>query len=277
MLTEKIDKKKIITLEILLPLNRSIDSLVDAIIPFREHIDALNIPSNPLGKLRPDALIFAHLLQERVHVETIPHFVARHFTSLSFESHLLGAAALGVQNILCVTGDIPLEGRSTFELNSWKLLAIARQLSEGLTSARKAITPIQLCRCTSFNPNVPNINGEFVKTASKYHAGAEIFFTQPVFHIESFLEVVKEFRRRYPKARVIAGLSYLHTKKRGFALMKFLGIPYKYIQQIEECNETDMLYENARILKDYVDGFYIIPITKYQLAGVLIERIRKIL
>lgn len=277
MLSDRIDSRKIITVEVLLPLSGNIKPIVEAILPLREYVDALNIPSNPLGKLRPDALIFAYLLQRETKIETIPHFVARHFTSLSFESHLLGAAALGIQNILCVTGDTPLGGRSAFELNSWKLLAIARQLGDGLTSSRKAIQPVPFCRCTSFNPNVPNINGEFVKTASKYHAGAEVFFTQPVFRVRPFLEVMKEFRRRYPKTKVIAGLSYLHTKKRGFALMKFLGIPYKYIESIEECDETERLFETARLLKDHVDGFYIIPIARYQLAYTLVRRIRTIL
>jgi len=277
MLRERSKTKKIITLEILLPLSVCAETLCRTLAPFKDYIDAINIPSNPLGKLRPDALCFAHIIQEKIGIETIPHFVARHFTSLGFESHLLGAAALGIENILCVTGDSPVEGRSAFELNSSRLLEMAQRLRSGVTSARRAIRAHDFCLCTSFNPNVPNVNGEFVKTAMKCASGAEIFFTQPVFDIPRFLSIIKEFKQRYPTIKIIAGLSYLHTKKRAFALMKFLGIPYQYITKIEEGDETQLLLDMAKQLKDHVDGFYIIPIAKYDRAMELIPNIRAML
>ncbi len=277
MLNEKLAKGKIITLEILLPTTLQVNGLFNVIEPLKEYIDAINIPSNPLGRLRPDALCYAHLIQENMDIETIPHFVARHLTSLGFESHLLGAAALGIENILCVTGDSPVEGRSTFELNSSKLLSIAQNLKHGLTSSRKAIQPVNFCLCTSFNQNVPNIQGEFIKAREKYRCGAHVFFTQAVFRTEQFLEILKEFRRKHKGAKVIAGLLFLYTKKRAFSLMKFLGIPYEYINLIEEKNETEMLLETAKKLKDYVDGFYVIPIAKYARALELIKAIRKML
>ena len=120
MLRDIITKQKAITLEVLLPNNLKLHNLADKLKPFKGYINAINLPSNPLGRLRPDALCCAHILQDKTGIETIPHFVARHFTSLSFESHLLGAAALDIKNVLCVTGDTPHEGKSGFELNSSK-------------------------------------------------------------------------------------------------------------------------------------------------------------
>lgn len=277
MLRDKLKNKKIITLEILLPTSIDTENLVRELQPFKGYADAFNIPSNPLGKLRPDALCYAHILQESLKIETIPHFVARHFTLLSFESQLLGAKALGIENILCVTGDSPVEGRSMFELNSSKLLDVAKNLRQGLTSARKAITPIDFCLCTSFNPNVLNIQGEFIKAGEKCKSGAEVFFTQPVFQPEKFIEILKEFRSRYPHIKIIAGLSFLYTKKRAFSLMKFLGIPYEYILKIEEVDESELLFETAKKLKDYVDGYYVIPIGKYMFGFELVKKIRGII
>jgi 5,10-methylenetetrahydrofolate reductase len=275
MLRERSKKRKIITLEVLLPNNRQFQGITEKIKPYREHLDAINIPSNPLGRLRPDALCCAHILEEKIGIETIPHFVARHYTLLGFESHLLGAAALGISNILCITGDTPHEGRSGFELNASKLLHIARNLLNGTTNARKNIEPVDLCLCTSFNPNVPNIHAEFLKSKEKYRCGAEFFFTQPVFNTERFMEIIQQFRQRFDNARIIAGLSFLHTKKRAFALMKYLGIPYDYINKIEETDETGMLMETASKLKDHVDGFYIIPIARYAKGLDLIKQLRK--
>jgi 5,10-methylenetetrahydrofolate reductase len=277
MLRDRLRNHKIITLEVLLPVCTDFDLLVRELEPFKDYVDALNIPSNPLGKLRPDSVCFAHILQEELEIETIPHFVARHFTLLSFESQLLGAKALGVENILCVTGDSPVEGRSMFELNSSKLLEVAKYLRSGITSARKTISPVDFCLCTSFNPNVPNIQGEFIKSAEKCRCGAEVFFTQPIFQPERFIETLKELRRRHPDTKIIAGLSYLYTKKRAFSLMKFLGIPYEYITKIEEVNETELLFETATKLKDYVDGFYVIPIGRYSHTIEFIKRTRKLI
>jgi hypothetical protein len=59
--------------------------------------------------------------------------------------------------------------------------------------------------------------------------------------------------------------------------MKFLGIPYEYIILIEEKDENEMLYETAEKLRDYVDGFYVIPIAEYSKALELIKKIKKLL
>ncbi|HEX7321102.1 MAG TPA: methylenetetrahydrofolate reductase [bacterium] len=277
MLRDKIQKSKIITLEVLLPVSTDTRTMITELEPLKEHIDAINIPSNPLGKLRPDSLCFGHIIQDKLQVETIPHFVARHYTLLIFESQLLGAHALGIQNILCVTGDSPVEGRSMFDLNGAKLLEIANNLRNGITSARRAIQPLDFCLCAGFNPNVPNLQGEFLKVSEKYHSGAEVFFTQPVFDPDNFVKILREFRSRYIKAKIIAGLSFLYTKKRAFSLMKFLGIPYNYIKYIEEKDETELLFETAQKIKDLVDGFYIIPIGKYSGALPLVKKIRKLI
>jgi len=277
MLTELLNKRKIITLEVLPPLDADPKSMAKELQPLRARIDAVNLPSNPLGKLRTDPLCFGHVLQEILEVQVIPHFVARHLTLLGFESLLLGADSLGIKNILCVTGDTPLEGRSMYELNSAKLLKIGQTLKAGLTSSRRAIKPLSFCLCTSLNPNVPNLYGEFIKSGEKWRSGAEVFFTQPVFNAGRFISFVQEFRGRFHGASVIAGLSFLHTKKRAFSLMKFLGIPYEHINLIEENDETEMLYQIAREIKDYVDGYYVIPIAKYEKALPLIEKLRKLI
>lgn len=270
-------KGKIITLEILLPVSVEIEHLIPEIEHVQPLIDAVNIPSNPLGRLRPDPVSFAHIIQERLGVETIPHFVARHLTLLGYESRLLGIQALGIENILCVTGDSPSEGRSAFELDSAQLISIAKNLRHGQTSARKSMNAIDLCLCTSFNPNVPNIQGEFVKAAAKYRAGAEVFFTQPIFAPDRAINVFKEFRFRYKGAKLIAGLSFLYTKKRAFSLMKFLGIPYEYIVRVEEEDEGDMLLATAQKVIQYVDGFYVITIGKYRNASNFLKKLRNLL
>lgn len=277
LLSDLIKKRKIVTLEVLPPLDGNAGALSDEIKPLAPLLDAVNLPSNPLGKLRTDSLCFGHILQEKLELPAIPHFVARHYTLLSFESQLLGCRALDIRHILCVTGDAPASGRSIFELNSAKLLRIGSALKQGLTSTRCTINPLPLCLATSFNPNVPNIYGEFIKAAEKSRNGAEFFFTQPVFDPDRFTAIIQEFRGRFHGAKVIAGLSFLHSKKRAFALMKFLGIPYSYINRLEENDETSMLFEIAHRINPFVDGFYVIPIAKYRSAVPLLENLKELI
>jgi len=268
---------RIITVEILLPVSCVVEDLLAQIKSLQPYVDAVNIPSNPLGKLRPDPLVFAHIILENLNIETIPHFVARHLTLLGYESRLLGAEALGINNILCVTGDSPTEGRSAFELDSSQLLSIAKGLRSGQTSARKKIKPIDFCLCTSFNPNVPNIHGEFIRATSKYRSGAEVFFTQPIFAPDRAADILKEFRVRFRDAKVIAGLSFLYNKKRAISLMKFMGIPYGYIGRLEAQPEGEMLLSVAEKILQYVDGFYVIPIGRYGAVLDFLKRLRNLI
>jgi 5,10-methylenetetrahydrofolate reductase len=277
VLRDRLCNRKVLTLELLLPIEASADRLLKELEPFKDLVDAVNIPSNPLGKLHPDSSCFGHIVQEKLDLDPIPHFVARHYTLLGFESKLLGVAALGIGNILCVTGDTPIEGRSIFELNSTRLLDIASSLKKGLTSSRKAIKPLDFCLCTCFNPNVPHLQGELIKAGEKLKSGAEVFFTQPVFDPDRFITALKELRQRCRGIRIIAGLSFLFTKKRAFALTKFLGIPYEYIGFVEDRDETDMLYNTALKIRDHVDGYYIISIGKYEKAVPLVRKLKKLI
>src|SRR5512137_1066052 len=104
MLKDLLKNRKIITLEVLPPIDGDPNVLVNELESLKPWIDAVNLPSNPLGKLRTDSLCFGHVLQETLDLRVIPHFVARHLTLLGFESLLLGAHSLGIKNILCVTG-----------------------------------------------------------------------------------------------------------------------------------------------------------------------------
>lgn len=276
MIRSLFDQRKVVTVEVLVPLTAAVRPLLEQLRPLQGVADAVNIPSNPLGRLRPDALSFGHVVREDLGLDVIPHFVGRHYTLMAFQSTLLGARLLGIENILCVTGDTPSEGRSVFELNSSRMLAVARDLRKGLTSARSAIEPVDFCLCASFNPNVMNPQGEFVKALDKRASGAEVFFTQPVFQPDAFVVIAQELRLRHPGIRIMAGLSFLHTKKRAFALTKYLGIPYAYITEIGERDEAHLLLGIARAIAPWVDGFYIVPIGRYDRALDLARQLRGI-
>ncbi len=264
------------TCEVLPPRDSDVKGLLNKLTGNVHQFDGINIPSCPLGRLRAHSVALAHILQKEFKIESIPHFTGRHHTVLSFQSELLGAQFLGIKNILCVTGDRPGEGRGFYELNSIRLLKIARNFNQGLTGSREALrTPTNFLLCTDYNPNVVNIDAENRKAVEKFNSGARVFFTQPVFNIERFTAAVKSLKSLIPEAKIIAGISYLHNKKTAIKLQKFLGIPYDYIGQLEK-DETALLVNTARMVKDVVDGFYLIPVGIYEKASELLLELRKL-
>ncbi len=264
------------TCEVLPPKDGDYKTLLGRLKKVAYHFDALNIPSCPLGRLRAHALSIGHICQKELKTEAIPHFAARHHTVLSFQSELLGAQVLGIKNILCVTGDRPVEGRGFYELNAVSLLKIAQGLNQGLTEARETIKiPTGFLLCTDYNPNVINVEAENRKALDKFRGGAEVFFTQPVFDGEKFISAINTLKKMVPQAKIIAGLSYLHNKKLAVKLQKFLGIPYDYIANLG-IDETQLLIKTAEKIKDRVNGFYIIPVGFYEKAGELIGGLKKL-
>lgn len=276
MFRDKIEKHEfIITCEVLPPKDGDCSTLLQKLSVTASLFDGFNIPSCPLGKLRAHSLSLAYVCQERLKTETIPHFAGRHHTVLSFQSELLGAQFLGIKNVLCVTGDRPTEGRGFYELNSITLLKIARDLNSGVTEARETIrSRTDFLLCTDYNPNVINVEAENRRALEKYRNGARVFFTQPVFDVEKFLAATRSLKMLVPEARLIAGISYLHSKKLALKLQKFLGIPYSYISALEE-DETGLLVRTAQKIRSEVDGFYIIPVGVYEKARELVSHLRK--
>lgn len=270
MFREKISRNQFVyTCEILPPKDGNHLGIFSRLEGVADHFDGLNLPSCPLGRLRAHSLSFGYLLQKELSVEAIVHFTGRHHTVLSFESELLGAHLLGIRNVLCVTGDKPLEGRAFSDLNSITLLRIARNMNQGLTEAREALkTPPDFLLCSDYNPNVANIEAENRRALEKHTNGARVFFTQPVFNVDRFIDAVGILRTFAPESKVIAGLSYLHNKKLAMRLQKFLGIPYDYINSLEQ-DETGLLVKTAQRIRGLVDGFYVIPVGVYEKAREL--------
>lgn len=276
MFRDKISRNQFVyTCEVLPPKDGSHQEIGSRLTGLAEHFDGFNLPSCPLGRLRAHALSFGYLLQRELSVEAIVHITGRHHTVLSFQSELLGAHLLGIKSVLCVTGDRPLEGKAFSDLNSISLLRIARNLNQGLTEAREALkTPPGFLLCTDYNPNVANIDAENRKALEKHANGARVFFTQPVFDVDKFIDAVGILRAFAPESKVIAGLSYLHSKKLAMKLQKYLGIPYDYINSLER-DETDLLVRTAQRIRSLVHGFYVIPVGAYEKAGELAAELKR--
>src|SRR5438105_2615606 len=173
-------------------------------------VDAINIPDSPRASARMSNQALSVLVQQEVGIEAILHYTCRDRNVLCIQSDLLGASALGIQNLICITGDPPKMGNypdatAVFDVDAIGLVNIVHNLNRGLD-----IGGNPLGVGTSFvigvgaNPGGPNIDEEIRRFEYKVEAGAEYAVTQPVFDLsllEKFLRRIEHF-----KIPVVAGI-----------------------------------------------------------------------
>jgi methionine synthase I (cobalamin-dependent)/5,10-methylenetetrahydrofolate reductase len=173
-------------------------------------IDAINVPDSPRASARMSNQAVAVLMQQQVGIETVLHYTCRDRNVLSIQSDLLGASAIGIKNILCVTGDPPKLGNypdatAVFDVDAIGLVNIVHNLNQGLDIGGNAIG-----RGTGFvigvgaNPGAANFEEEVRRFEFKVEAGAEYAITQPVFDIA----ILERFLQRIEHCRIpiIAGI-----------------------------------------------------------------------
>jgi methionine synthase I (cobalamin-dependent)/5,10-methylenetetrahydrofolate reductase len=167
-------------------------------------VDLINVADSPLARSRLSALAMAHLIRREAGVDVLLHMACRDRNALALQSELLGAHALGVPNILAVTGDPPAVGdypfaKAVFELDSIGLAKLVRQLNEGKDiTGRKMEEPTRFLLGVGVNPTATDLALEYDRFRLKIEAGAQFAFTQPLFDaatLEKFLNDVAGFCR----------------------------------------------------------------------------------
>jgi methionine synthase I (cobalamin-dependent)/5,10-methylenetetrahydrofolate reductase len=165
-------------------------------------IDAINIPDGPRATARMSALALAVQIHTEVGIEPVLHFACRDRNIIGMQSDLLGAWALGIHNILAITGDPPKLGNypdatAVFDVDSIGLTNLLNRLNHGLDFAGNPIgAPTGFSIAIGVNPGAINLDDELRRLEWKIQAGAEYMITQPVFDLailERFLKRVEHF------------------------------------------------------------------------------------
>jgi methionine synthase / methylenetetrahydrofolate reductase(NADPH) len=166
-------------------------------------VDAINIPDSPRASARMSNQALSLLIQREVGIEAVLHYTCRDRNVLCIQSDLLGAAATGVRNLICITGDPPKMGgypdaTAVFDVDAIGLVNIVHNLNRGLDIGGNPIgMGTAFVIGVGANPGVPNIDEEIRRFEYKVEAGAEYAVTQPVFDLElleSFLKRIEHYR-----------------------------------------------------------------------------------
>lgn len=160
-------------------------------------INAVNVPDGPRAQSRMGAMMTSLLIEQQVGIESVCHYACRDRNLLGMLSDLLGGAAMGLRNILLITGDPPKMGpypdaTAVFDIDSIGLTNLVRNLNRGLDPGGHAIgAPTRYAIGVGVNPAAIDPIVEHRRFAWKIEAGAEYAITQPVFDVEQLERFVR--------------------------------------------------------------------------------------
>ncbi|HSY91796.1 MAG TPA: bifunctional homocysteine S-methyltransferase/methylenetetrahydrofolate reductase [Candidatus Binatus sp.] len=175
-------------------------------------VDAVNIPDSPRASARMSNQALSLLIQREVGIDAILHYTCRDRNVLCIQSDLLGAAAVGIRNLICITGDPPKMGNypdatAVFDVDAIGLVNIVHNLNRGLDLGGNPIgAGTGFVIGVGANPGLTDMDEEVRRFQYKVEAGAEYAVTQPVFDLrllENFLERIEKANCRIP---VVAGI-----------------------------------------------------------------------
>jgi homocysteine S-methyltransferase len=251
-------------------------------------VDTINVADSPMARVRMSSLALASMISSQVGVETILHFTCRDRNLMGIQSDLMGAHALGIRNILALTGDPPRAGdypnaTAVFDVDSIGLIRVLKQLNAGTDLAGNSIgEPTRFLIGCASNPASEDIATEIDRYRQKVEAGAEFTMTQPLYEIEPlirFLEAVKKHR-----VPVLLGLLPLQSHRHAEFLhneVPGINIPDPAREAMKKAGEKgiEVGIEMCRALllqaKDLVEGAYLMPsFGRYEVVARVAEVVR---
>lgn len=192
------------TIEITPPKGPNPEPMIDQVRSIKAAgVDAVNVPDGPRAQNRMGAIAVAVLLQQRVGIETVLHYCCRDRNLLGMHSDLLGCAALGLHNLLLITGDPPKmgpypEATAVFDIDSIGLTNMVSLMNRGLDLGSNPFgEPTSFTIGVGVNPGHLDLDYELKRLDWKVKAGAEYAITQPVFDVaqlETFLHRIESMR-----------------------------------------------------------------------------------
>jgi len=238
----------------------------------RGRVDAYNVTDLQSSVMRLGSLAVSSILKNNG-FDPIFQLACRDRNRLALQSDILSAAALGITNILALTGDYPTSGdhpeaKPVFDLDSVQLLEAIRSLQNGADMKGNKLTGAapKFCAGAAVNPGSEPLELQIMKMEKKSAAGAEFFQTQAVFDIGIFEKFLSQ--ARHIKAPVIAGVVLLRSAGMARFMNKNVAgvsVPDGLIKEMEDAKDktAQSIEIAARLikqLKPMCQGIHIMPI-----------------
>lgn len=289
-LSRKIGRKFVTAVEMDLPRGLNLEKLIDGAKCLKiAGVDVINISDGARARLRMNPMSVCATLMQRVGVDTTMHFSCRDRNLLAVQADLLGVHALGIRNILAVTGDPANIGdypsaTSVFDIDAIGLVRILNRFNEGIDLAGYTVgVKCGYTICCAYNPTPLDPAGEFERLQRKADAGAHVIYTQPIFDREGADKAIE--------AATAVGLptlvgvmplrsqrhcEFMHNEVPGITIPEFLRKKFADAPDDETAAKIgfDEAMDLAQYVKTIAQGLYLMPpANNYTVAETMIEAV----
>ncbi|MGB9755744.1 MAG: methylenetetrahydrofolate reductase [Desulfurella sp.] len=265
-----IGRKKLLTIEFNPPKNPDIQKYILKLEQFKNIADAINVTDSPMAKPRMNSIVSANFIKNIS--EPIFNLTCRDKNKIAIQSDLLAASALGLKNILAITGDPTKDNDSVYKINVFELIKLIQSLNEQFNTDF-------FIGCASDIPKTNNIPSIKSRLKRKSEIGVKFVITQPIFSkndLERFLEASENIN-----IRKIIGIMPILSYKSALYLNNFvkgIDIPQPVISKFENASKEDSklvaigliekLLEDINSLLPYVEGLHIMKLD-YEIANLI--------
>lgn len=215
MLKELFDSGKfVVTSEVGPPKGTDVSEMMEGVEQLRGRVDAINVTDLQSSMMRLGSLAACHLLKEKG-FEPVFQITCRDRNRLALQSDLLSASALGIENVLCLTGDHTTlgdhpEAQPVYDLDSVNLICAVKKLMSGVDMEGHELEGVPKFSVGAVvNPGTELLEMQILKMEKKVNAGAEFFQTQGIFEADKFEKFIKA--TEHLKVPIMAGIILLKS------------------------------------------------------------------
>jgi methionine synthase I (cobalamin-dependent)/5,10-methylenetetrahydrofolate reductase len=289
------EKAFVVSVEIDPPRSIRIERTIEAGRLLKEAgADLVNISDSATGRVRMGAMAVAFGIQQNLGLECLVHLTTRDRNVMALEAELLGAHALGIRNILALTGDPPRVAdrpstTAVWDVDAIGLIEIIHRLNRGEDQAGGSIGQrAGFTIACALNPTAPDPAREWDRLERKLAAGAQVIMTQPLYSLRQVEEMLAMARQRFGQGGfpipVLLGVLPLHNARHAEFLhneVPGITIPDEQRVAMHAAGErgTEVGLEMAMNLlaqaEGQISGTYVMPsFGRYELAAELVRRLR---
>lgn len=293
-LHEKAKKERTIIVELDTPRHLDTATFMEgATRLYDAGVDAVTMADNSLASPRISNMAMGSMLKLQNNIRPLAHITCRDRNLIGLQSHLMGLDALGIHDILAVTGDPTKVGdfpgaTSVYDVSSLELIQLIKQLNEGISFSGKSLRKkAKFSVAAAFNPNVRVLDRAVKRLEKKIECGADYFITQPVYTKEKIQEIY-EATKHLPTPIFIGVMPLTNIRNSEFLHNEVPGIKLsdEVLARMRACGEDRerATAEGIQIAKELIDtaaelfnGIYIItPFFRYDMSLELIDHIKEI-
>lgn len=254
------------------PKGTNADRLVAATrrLAAEARVDAFDVNSNPLARLRMDSLWLASEIQRSTGVEAIPHITPRDASLMGLQSQLLGAWRSGLRNLLAISGDPSQLGdypgvHDVYHVDVFELVRALSRMAEGVDCAGNPIgDPPAFCLGVAVNPGADDLDAEIARLRRKAEAGAHFAMSQVFFDWAPWERLLDRCGGRLPIPGIVAvwPLSSLKLALRLHNEVPGIVVPESLLRQLDQAGPdaakvgSELAHRMAAEAPRYAAGVY---------------------